>query len=209
MERGISHFFVPCFMLEEAWETDWYVWSPPKTPTTTILLYHTGTFFLQIYSMIVSLLLERCWLNYFYDTTRKRPNADSKWWICGAKERLNFSAADYNLDIQPLQCKDVKGSYETRYSGFRTGLSVAPGSSRARRWRHITVLSFCHRSRCCLFLTPVFSPFMRFSLFQGADIFAAKINIEVQRASEGAIAAIERNGGVITNSFYDPISLGN
>lgn len=46
-------------------------------------------------------------------------------------------------------------------------------------------------------------------LFQGADIFAAKINIEVQRASEGAIAAIERNGGVITTSFYDPISLGN
>ncbi|XP_037550426.1 39S ribosomal protein L15, mitochondrial [Nematolebias whitei] len=43
---------------------------------------------------------------------------------------------------------------------------------------------------------------------EGADIFAAKINIEVQRASEGAIAAIERNGGVITTSFYDPISLG-
>lgn len=46
------------------------------------------------------------------------------------------------------------------------------------------------------------------SPFQGADNFAAKINIEVQRASEGAIAAIERNGGVITTSFYDPISLG-
>uniref|UniRef100_A0A1A8SPV3 Large ribosomal subunit protein uL15m n=1 Tax=Nothobranchius rachovii TaxID=451742 RepID=A0A1A8SPV3_9TELE len=43
---------------------------------------------------------------------------------------------------------------------------------------------------------------------EGADIFAAKINIEVQRASEGAIAAIEKNGGVITTSFYDPISLG-
>ncbi|XP_068160375.1 large ribosomal subunit protein uL15m [Antennarius striatus] len=43
---------------------------------------------------------------------------------------------------------------------------------------------------------------------EGADIFAAKVNIEVQRASEGAIAAIERNGGIITTSFYDPISLG-
>lgn len=43
---------------------------------------------------------------------------------------------------------------------------------------------------------------------EGADIFAAKINIEVQRASEGAVAAIERNGGVITTCFYDPISLG-
>ncbi|KAG7231167.1 hypothetical protein INR49_011998 [Caranx melampygus] len=44
---------------------------------------------------------------------------------------------------------------------------------------------------------------------EGADIFAAKINIEVQRASEGAIAAIERNGGVVTTSFYDPISLAD
>lgn len=49
---------------------------------------------------------------------------------------------------------------------------------------------------------------MYFYFFQGSEIFAAKINIEVQRASEGAIAAIERNGGVITTSFYDPISLG-
>ncbi|TMS09284.1 39S ribosomal protein L15, mitochondrial [Larimichthys crocea] len=35
---------------------------------------------------------------------------------------------------------------------------------------------------------------------EGADIFAAKINIEVQRASEGAIAAIERNGGGFSSS---------
>lgn len=42
---------------------------------------------------------------------------------------------------------------------------------------------------------------------EGSDIFAAKINIEVQVASEGAIAAIERNGGVITTGFYDPRSL--
>ena len=31
---------------------------------------------------------------------------------------------------------------------------------------------------------------------EGADFFASKINIEVQHASEQAIAAIERNGGV-------------
>lgn len=44
-------------------------------------------------------------------------------------------------------------------------------------------------------------------LLQGADIFCAKINLEVQVASEKAIAAIERNGGVITTSYYDPRSL--
>lgn len=42
---------------------------------------------------------------------------------------------------------------------------------------------------------------------EGADIFAAKINIEVQWASEQVIAAIERNGGVISTAYYDPHSL--
>lgn len=42
---------------------------------------------------------------------------------------------------------------------------------------------------------------------EGADIFAAKLNIEVQWASEQVIAAIEKNGGVITTAYYDPHSL--
>ncbi|KAM3928280.1 large ribosomal subunit protein uL15m [Leptodactylus fuscus] len=42
---------------------------------------------------------------------------------------------------------------------------------------------------------------------EGADLFCAKVNIEVQWASELAIAAIEKNGGVITTGFYDPRSL--
>ncbi|XP_067303583.1 large ribosomal subunit protein uL15m [Pseudorasbora parva] len=42
---------------------------------------------------------------------------------------------------------------------------------------------------------------------EGAEIFSAKVNLEVQMASEKAIAAVERNGGVITTSYYDPRSL--
>lgn len=42
---------------------------------------------------------------------------------------------------------------------------------------------------------------------EGLDIFKSRINIEVQYASEQVIAAIERNGGVITTAFYDPASL--
>lgn len=39
---------------------------------------------------------------------------------------------------------------------------------------------------------------------EGADIFKAKINIEVQWVlSELTIAAIEKNGGIITTKFYD------
>ncbi|VDI62162.1 large subunit ribosomal protein L15 [Mytilus galloprovincialis] len=39
---------------------------------------------------------------------------------------------------------------------------------------------------------------------EGADTFQAQINIEVQHASEEVIAAVERNGGVITTRYYDP-----
>lgn len=42
---------------------------------------------------------------------------------------------------------------------------------------------------------------------EGADIFATKVNIEVQWASELVIAAIERLGGVITTAYYDVHSL--
>ncbi|XP_014672732.1 PREDICTED: 39S ribosomal protein L15, mitochondrial-like [Priapulus caudatus] len=41
----------------------------------------------------------------------------------------------------------------------------------------------------------------------GADIFQARVHIEVQWTTELTIAAIERAGGVVTTSFYDPISL--
>ena len=40
--------------------------------------------------------------------------------------------------------------------------------------------------------------------FKGVDSFKAKINIEVQWiTSELTIAAIERNGGMITSKYYD------
>lgn len=42
---------------------------------------------------------------------------------------------------------------------------------------------------------------------EGADIFCAKINLEVQWANDLIIAAVEKNGGVITTAYYDPHSL--
>lgn len=47
----------------------------------------------------------------------------------------------------------------------------------------------------------------RFGQFQGADDFTHKIDIEVQYASQSAISAIERVGGRIRVSYYDPDSL--
>ncbi|XP_076441317.1 large ribosomal subunit protein uL15m-like [Babylonia areolata] len=42
---------------------------------------------------------------------------------------------------------------------------------------------------------------------EGVDIFAAKVNLEVQWTSELVIAAVERNGGTITTRYFDPRSL--
>ncbi|XP_022089338.1 39S ribosomal protein L15, mitochondrial-like isoform X2 [Acanthaster planci] len=42
---------------------------------------------------------------------------------------------------------------------------------------------------------------------EGADTFQAQLNIEVQWATELTIAAVERNGGVISLGFYDLQSL--
>ena len=42
---------------------------------------------------------------------------------------------------------------------------------------------------------------------EGIDLFKAKVNIEVQYASEHVIAAVERNGGVIRTAFYDIFSV--
>ncbi|XP_055329172.1 39S ribosomal protein L15, mitochondrial-like [Paramacrobiotus metropolitanus] len=42
---------------------------------------------------------------------------------------------------------------------------------------------------------------------EGIDRFAAKVNLEVQWASENVIAAVEKNGGTITLAYYDPVSL--
>lgn len=42
---------------------------------------------------------------------------------------------------------------------------------------------------------------------EGSDTFKAKINIEVQWASELVIATVEKAGGVITTAYYDQHSL--
>lgn len=42
---------------------------------------------------------------------------------------------------------------------------------------------------------------------EGADIFCAKINLEVQWANDLIVAAIEKSGGVITTAYYDVHSL--
>jgi len=42
---------------------------------------------------------------------------------------------------------------------------------------------------------------------EGADCFHAQVNLEVQWTSEAAIAAVEKNGGVITTAYFDIASV--
>jgi len=42
---------------------------------------------------------------------------------------------------------------------------------------------------------------------EGIDKFTAKVNVEVQWTTEAVIAAVERNGGMITTAYYDMDSL--
>lgn len=46
-------------------------------------------------------------------------------------------------------------------------------------------------------------------LSQGANVFKARVNIEVQIADDLAIAAVEKSGGVISTTFYDRMSFEN
>ena len=52
-------------------------------------------------------------------------------------------------------------------------------------------------------MNPTFNHFGVHLTDEGINEFKAKVNIEVQYAREPVIAAIERNGGVITTAFYD------
>jgi len=52
-------------------------------------------------------------------------------------------------------------------------------------------------------IDPKFNHFGVNLIDEGINEFKAKVNIEVQYAKEPVIAAIERNGGVITTAYYD------
>uniref|UniRef100_A0A2R5LKM5 Large ribosomal subunit protein uL15m n=1 Tax=Ornithodoros turicata TaxID=34597 RepID=A0A2R5LKM5_9ACAR len=65
----------------------------------------------------------------------------------------------------------------------------------------IDLATLCNTKLC--FVEPFQQHFGLQLTDEGIDNFKAKINIEVQHAKEHVIAAIEKNGGVITTAFYD------
>jgi hypothetical protein len=58
---------------------------------------------------------------------------------------------------------------------------------------------------CIALPLPPCSPLLRAQ--QGADVFTAKLDIEVSAASQSAIAAVEAAGGSIRSVYYTPLAL--
>nr|CAG4648823.1 EOG090X0BG9 [Polyphemus pediculus] len=130
----------------------------------------------------------------------------------GSGQRQNFMRLGYETGNNPFYLRVPKEPY---YKGHHLRREYPPISllqlqtlidtGRLDISRPIDVATLCN--------TKLFSlvPYQNNAGFQltdeGLDNFKAKINIEVQWAPEPVIAAIERNGGVITTAFYDLQSL--
>ncbi|XP_076069566.1 mitochondrial ribosomal protein L15 [Oratosquilla oratoria] len=134
---------------------------------------------------------------------------------CGSKgsgQRQNYMRIGYETGNNPFYLRFPQQHY---YKGHHLKLSYAPLSLHKLQLMvdtgRIATDKLIDVSQ--LVATGLFkiSPMEREGGFlledEGLDIFKAKVNLEVQWASEAVIAAVERNGGIITTAYYDPISL--
>ncbi|XP_046399156.1 39S ribosomal protein L15, mitochondrial [Ischnura elegans] len=130
----------------------------------------------------------------------------------GSGQRQNYMRLGYETGNNPFYLRFPQEPY---YKGHHLRREYPPISllklqklidtNRIDPSKPIDITDICNTGLLTLF------PDQRQGGFQltdeGADSFKAKVNIEVQWASEPAIAAIERNGGVITLAYYDAHSL--
>ncbi|KAG5672740.1 hypothetical protein PVAND_002841 [Polypedilum vanderplanki] len=109
----------------------------------------------------------------------------------------------------------LRFKYEPYYQGHHLRRQYPPitlktlqmliDSNRLDTSRPIDVASLCTTGLFQIF--PDEKQFGFQLIDEGAECFKAKINIEVQHASELVIAAIEKNGGVIRTAYYDQKAL--
>lgn len=130
----------------------------------------------------------------------------------GSGTHQNYMRLGYATGNNPFY---TKFTYEPYYKGHHLRRQYPPISlhrlqllietDRIDIKKPIDLSSFCNTGLYEL------SPAERHFGFQltddGANIFKAKINIEVQHASELVIATIEKHGGVIRTAYYDTHSL--
>lgn len=126
----------------------------------------------------------------------------------GAKQRCSYSRLGFEGRKVPFYLKVPREYY---YQGFHLRRQYPPLSlyqlqllietGRIDPSQPIDLTTICNTQlyKCI----PVDHHFGVHLTDEGADYFTAKVNIEVQHAKETVIAAVERNGGVITNAYYD------
>uniref|UniRef100_A0A1B6CJR2 Large ribosomal subunit protein uL15m n=1 Tax=Clastoptera arizonana TaxID=38151 RepID=A0A1B6CJR2_9HEMI len=130
----------------------------------------------------------------------------------GSKQRQNYMRLGYETGNNPFYLRFPNEPY---YKGHHLKRQYVPMSlqqlqlmidtNRLNPSGPIDLASICNTG--LIYVYPDLKQFGLHLTDEGADNFNAKINIEVQWASEPVIAAIERNGGVITTAYYDLDSL--
>ncbi|ALC45104.1 mRpL15 [Drosophila busckii] len=130
----------------------------------------------------------------------------------GSGQRQNFMRLGYETGNQPFY---LRFPYEPYYKGHHMRrqypplsllqLQVLIDTNRIDISQPVDITTLCNSG--LLTLKPAEMEYGFQLTDEGLDNFKAKINIEVQHASEAVIAAVERNGGVIRTAYYDPRSL--
>jgi len=130
----------------------------------------------------------------------------------GSGQRQNFMRLGYETGNTPFY---IRFPYEPYYRGHHLRHQYPPISllrlqkyldtDRIDRKQPIDLTTFCNTGLYTI--RPDAHHFGVQLTDRGANCFKAKVNIEVQHASELVIATIERLGGVIRTSYYDPHSL--
>jgi len=127
----------------------------------------------------------------------------------GAKQRCSYSRVGFEHGNTPFYLKIPMEFY---YRGHRYRRQYPPLSlkelqlmidtGRIDPSQPIDLTSICN-TKLYKKIDPMDNHFGVHLTDEGADQFTAKVNIEVQHAKETVIAAVERNGGTITNAYYD------
>jgi len=130
-------------------------------------------------------------------------------WGSSARQKLHFGPLGYEGGSSPIQRKT---SFERSYNyGLRFERQFPPVSlaqlqlmidtDRLNPEQPIDMAALCGTK--VAFIEPQKNHFGFNLTSEGMDNFTAKVNLEVQWASEQSIAAIERAGGRITCAYYD------
>jgi len=148
-----------------------------------------------------------------YNRKKKRArgaNGFDYGWGTSARAKLYFGPLGYEAGNTPIQ---TKTSFERSYNyDLRTTRQFPPVSlaqlqltidlGRIDPSKPIDMAAMCGSN--AMFIKPEKNQFgFNLTSDQGLDTFTAKVNIEVQWASEQAIMAVERAGGKITTAYYD------